>query len=602
MDPLSVLRQFAVERRLDSVRVEGGRVAFGDQYSFPARALTRFKGAGGQLLTLESAVLFIQNIGLGAAAYVKACQDAGGVPVVPVTDRKPLRDFLGGSNEASALARLVDAAEVPVAAEDAEAMGAAAGAAGGAAAGAGAGAALASAVPSSAAPAAVAPSAATTVAASAAAAITPEAEDQAALRLLDATATAAAGERAAKRARVEDASAAAAGPTSAAAAAAATTTDPTTARALRLLAAQERQLRDRNTMLLVPNRVFTRVLQVAEQADARQRQRQAVEEAERAQQQRQRLQQQQQQQQRARASGGQQGQRQGGAYQQQQQDPGAFIKASGRFERERDAAAGTVQAMAGAVGGAGGAGGAADAGLLAAADVGLGYGAEEGGAGAAGAAAAAAAAYQAARARAAAAAARPSARAPAPAAAPRSSSSSAGVVPLIIVPAAMSAMLNMWNARAFFEEGKFVPSAEAYKRDPAKKPVLAFRRSALRSPPNLPAYQVTDSVPAKGSPDWQRVVAVIVQGKPWQFRDWPFKGAAQGGETSWTRRALPASGCFSFSSAPDAAALHPKKKIQLLTTPPLPLPPPSLPPTQQQQNRPRRRLLARARRLPSLCR
>jgi len=28
-----------------------------------------------------------------------------------------------------------------------------------------------------------------------------------------------------------------------------------------------------------------------------------------------------------------------------------------------------------------------------------------------------------------------------------------------------------------------------------------------------------------------RVVAVVVQGKAWQFRDWPFKGAAQGGES-----------------------------------------------------------------------
>jgi hypothetical protein len=30
----------------------------------------------------------------------------------------------------------------------------------------------------------------------------------------------------------------------------------------------------------------------------------------------------------------------------------------------------------------------------------------------------------------------------------------------------------------------------------------------------------------QGSPDWDRVVAVIVQGAKWQFKDWPFKVAA----------------------------------------------------------------------------
>lgn len=45
--------------------------------------------------------------------------------------------------------------------------------------------------------------------------------------------------------------------------------------------------------------------------------------------------------------------------------------------------------------------------------------------------------------------------------------------------------------------------------------------------------------PVQGSPDWGRVVGVIVQGVKWQFKDWPFKvsslsvhiliGSSQGG-------------------------------------------------------------------------
>jgi hypothetical protein len=100
----------------------------------------------------------------------------------------------------------------------------------------------------------------------------------------------------------------------------------------------------------------------------------------------------------------------------------------------------------------------------------------------------------------------------------------------------MSAMLNIYNARAFLAEGKFVPSGEAYAKDPTREGgpagLVAFERSALRAPP-LPTYQVTDAVPPPRSPDWARVVAVVVQGKAWQFRDWPFKGAAQSGEFSF---------------------------------------------------------------------
>jgi parafibromin len=523
MDPLSVLRQFAVEARLDSVRVEGGVVAVGDPYSFTTRALTRFKGAAGQLLALESAVLFAKHFPLGAAAYVKACQAAGTVPV-PVADRRPLRDFLSGSNEASALARLVDVAEVPVVLEEDGAGGAA-----GAAAGAAGAAPSALAAPASALEQQQAPMAAAAAAA---------AEEQAALRLLDAVA--AVGEadavaadgsaRAAKRARLDATTAAPAATTAAAAAAPPPTTAPPVdaamAKALRLLAGQERQLRDRNTMLLAPNRAFGRVLQIAEREEAERKRRDAERAQERAAQERQQQQQQQAARPRPSAIASQQQQPRP---RQPQHDPNAFIKASGRFERE-DAAAGTLRAMAGAVGaGDGGAAGGA-AGLLAA-DVGLGYGGaqEE------------QQRQQQQQQQQRAAAPRPAQppppprpRAPAAAATPssRAPSSSSGAVPIIIVPAAMSAMLNMWNARQFFEQGKYLPSAEAYKQNPAREAaVLSFKRAALRTNPPLPTYHVTDVVPPAKSPDWQRVVAVVVQGKPWQFRDWPFKGAAQGGES-----------------------------------------------------------------------
>ena len=40
-------------------------------------------------------------------------------------------------------------------------------------------------------------------------------------------------------------------------------------------------------------------------------------------------------------------------------------------------------------------------------------------------------------------------------------------------------------------------------------------------------YEVTDVEPAHRR-DWDRVVAVFCSGKAWQFKTWPFRGAASG--------------------------------------------------------------------------
>ncbi|KIY94217.1 putative Parafibromin [Monoraphidium neglectum] len=62
--------------------------------------------------------------------------------------------------------------------------------------------------------------------------------------------------------------------------------------------------------------------------------------------------------------------------------------------------------------------------------------------------------------------------------------------------------------------------------NPAKPASLTIKRTMLRDKPT--PYVITDKAPAKGSSDWRRVVAVIVQGKAWQFKDFPFKGADTG--------------------------------------------------------------------------
>lgn len=109
-----------------------------------------------------------------------------------------------------------------------------------------------------------------------------------------------------------------------------------------------------------------------------------------------------------------------------------------------------------------------------------------------------------------------------------SGGSSSTSSPIIIVPSGMTALINMWNAKQFLQDGQFVLSDQVRQADAsAAKPVsLVFKRTAGR--PKPVSYTVTDKAPPKGSPDWQRVVGVIAQGANWQFKDWPFRGADKG--------------------------------------------------------------------------
>lgn len=97
--------------------------------------------------------------------------------------------------------------------------------------------------------------------------------------------------------------------------------------------------------------------------------------------------------------------------------------------------------------------------------------------------------------------------------------------PIIIVPSGMSAMMNMFNAPQFLEHGEFVTVEMARSQGVIKKSSTTICRVAGRESPVK--YLVTDKAPTSSS-DWSRVVAVIVQGANWQFKEWPFKGVAKG--------------------------------------------------------------------------
>ena len=97
--------------------------------------------------------------------------------------------------------------------------------------------------------------------------------------------------------------------------------------------------------------------------------------------------------------------------------------------------------------------------------------------------------------------------------------------PLILVPPASSAILNMYNIREFLEKGVFVPPDVARSKTP-KKPVYE-RCMRLEGKTKPVKYHITDKDPTKKE-DWDRLVAVCCLGKTWQFKKWPFKGASSG--------------------------------------------------------------------------
>jgi Paf1 complex subunit CDC73 N-terminal len=64
MDPLAILREYAMSKSLDQVAFDGDRVRFADKYSFQKAMPTAFraKGGSGDHYSLEAVTLFIQSI------------------------------------------------------------------------------------------------------------------------------------------------------------------------------------------------------------------------------------------------------------------------------------------------------------------------------------------------------------------------------------------------------------------------------------------------------------------------------------------------------------------------------------------------------------
>jgi len=96
--------------------------------------------------------------------------------------------------------------------------------------------------------------------------------------------------------------------------------------------------------------------------------------------------------------------------------------------------------------------------------------------------------------------------------------------PIIVVPAALTSPITMYNVRAFLEEGKYVKLEEAKKQNPIKEPAIYIEKRL--GDIGFVRFKIVDSVKKFQDSDWERLAAVITHGPKWQFKDWIFKDTA----------------------------------------------------------------------------
>ncbi|CAD5224175.1 unnamed protein product [Bursaphelenchus okinawaensis] len=92
--------------------------------------------------------------------------------------------------------------------------------------------------------------------------------------------------------------------------------------------------------------------------------------------------------------------------------------------------------------------------------------------------------------------------------------------PIIIIPASGTALITMYNAEDIIQEMKFVSSEERKKQKTRREnEVLIHRRKENGT--TVP-FRIIEDPKKLRDEEWDRVVAVFVQGPAWQFKGWRF--------------------------------------------------------------------------------
>ncbi|TKY71140.1 CDC73-like protein [Spatholobus suberectus] len=96
-------------------------------------------------------------------------------------------------------------------------------------------------------------------------------------------------------------------------------------------------------------------------------------------------------------------------------------------------------------------------------------------------------------------------------------------VPIILVPSAFQTLITIYNVKEFLEDGVYIPTDVKVKQMKGTRPDCVTVQKKLSRDRVVTAYEVRDKPSSLKPDDWDRVVAVFVLGKEWQFKEWPFK-------------------------------------------------------------------------------
>ena len=90
--------------------------------------------------------------------------------------------------------------------------------------------------------------------------------------------------------------------------------------------------------------------------------------------------------------------------------------------------------------------------------------------------------------------------------------------PIIIIPATTTSLITMLNAKYILQELRYQAPNPGEKRE---NDLLITRKKPDGS---MVPYRILDNHTKLQPEDWERVVAVFVQGPAWQFKGWPWDG------------------------------------------------------------------------------
>lgn len=93
-----------------------------------------------------------------------------------------------------------------------------------------------------------------------------------------------------------------------------------------------------------------------------------------------------------------------------------------------------------------------------------------------------------------------------------------GRTPIIIVPASVQSIITLSNVKNLLEDHKYMSHEQAKKLNPRVESEVLIR---YKTDGRTVSFKAINNVSKLSHDDWDRVVAVFVQGPAWQFKGWP---------------------------------------------------------------------------------